>query len=262
LGYYGPDSDSCWKAIQPGASKVAVAEYNNTFILIISDATTKKIIGRCWGFASPEFDVFNISNYYFVQNLKEANVIEAFRAFFAAIWDVESSVVNWFENMVYADNTIFHNPYGRWSFSVRREIGPQMLSPDAGTCVKCRKKSKSYRDINIIEGYIVCSDCVGLLPKCDLTGPTFHALCDVVDASGKKIRIKASLTQESPFLEVCKYCGLYTHEDSIQPDRACATCHEIHKPKYTSPEAKKDFFRCDLAGQTKYEPVWLDYTTE
>jgi hypothetical protein len=143
LGYYGPDSDSCFKQSGCGeASKKNLAIAKNSYIITVNDGN--KCMSRMWGFCNNNFDTYNVCNLY-QKGTNEGNVLSAVQQYFSQLLGVEDGDIKIFEdqeidttedngelesendNHVIIPEGIYHNAYGTFTFTTKSRIQQQTM---------------------------------------------------------------------------------------------------------------------------------------
>ncbi len=248
LGMYGVDNDSCFK---PGGgnenNKFTLGKTKDTFIIVIKDSN-EKIVARCWGFASSDYTIWNISNLYFDPKVTEGSIIGILNKFFEDIMEIPLYLT---ADKIRGSYGVYHNPYGRFSFAPVKKIPFQEIWFDINfQCSFCHvsRDDPPENQFYFVDQYICCEKCKkknNIKNWCEYSNKyTMSILVEGYDEEGLKINI-ASCYATSEF-EQCSCCYKYYHSSLISLESGKAACLECtdkaDKPKIVVklPRLKKE----------------------
>lgn len=237
LGHYGPDADSCFRqGSDKTQHKWVVGQTADTFVVTIGQWNDKKNkytnVARCFGYTNKDYSVFNFANYYYSPGFNEGDAVGIIRQLLTDLWG--SDPVFYEEKSVIYD--IFHNPYGRWTFSqYKNPIPTQELHPLLSnilrfTCPNCGYEDKSDKYWGEVDDDIVCQECTSHAFVCEVTNVlTFKPLIDYVQPDGDSLMVHPNVVKN---VKVCNSCNRPFKGDGD----ICSQCTEI------------EYSECDICG--------------
>jgi hypothetical protein len=206
LGHYVTDinqksgNPSCWAQHKGSArDKYTLASHKNSYVLFITKKPLPEtwdefdIECRSWGVASEKLDCFYLSNIYYRANRKEnsvpiGTVDEAIKAVFGNI--LESKVKRYVGN--FAVSGVYQNEKPIYTFiKDGDEVVPMRadMAYNGSMYVKpCYFCHMADGEIEIIDNYPVCENCLDRVPKCAMSGVRgFHMVEAWIDGGIKKV---------------------------------------------------------------------------
>lgn len=245
LGHYDADADSCFRQNSERTNnKYMLAQTHDSFVLLLTRKNHKDIdrtVARLFGIFDPDKNVFHFSNYYAMPGINEGDVIHTISTFLELITGHKYESIE--ESLVTFDKSIYHNPYGRWSFR-RNNSEPtayRVIVNQNGvssfTCFKCGYRD-SYSDrYRIVDDSICCSECTSKANSCDLTGQkTYKELIQYCDNNGNIYMVHPDVAKEFKSCPNCE-CKCYdTKEENgivfclncADEFNTCDMCGRIH----------------------------------
>lgn len=219
LGHYGPDSDSCFRNGSDKTNhKFVLGQTPNTFAFSISKRhpTKPKNINVFRAFGWIDNNVVNFVNPYLLAGFAEGDAIETMRRVSSEILNEDVDVTEdacLIAGTGEANNGIYNNPYGRWSFTTKgRKIGPQTLTPYRNfiqlfECDCCHQQMRREGDLRPVDGLMACIYCVENAQECEITHElSLKPLVDLVAENGLTYAVHP---QYAAKFQKCA-CGMHT----------------------------------------------------
>jgi hypothetical protein len=246
LGHYGPDPDSCFRqGSDKTPHKFVLGQNPNTFVITISKFNEKKgkniNVARCFGFASEDFRIFNLSNYYFVPGFQEGNAIEVIKKLLGEIWN---DSVSFYEDRVTINSRlIYQNPYGRWSFCKGKKefVDKQVLEPDGSNiltfyCPRCERNNTSDVTWKEVDDNLICQQCVKEANTCEISNKlTFKELVMCLDANDQIKFAKQDIAEK-----MCRCSECNARCTNIYREDGKEICYDCKESQYS---------QCDICGK-------------
>jgi hypothetical protein len=242
LGHLGPDEDSCFRqGSDKTLHKYCLGQTANTFVLVISKFVPEKQkvkqVARAFGFVDPTFSVFSFGNYYFKHGFTEGNAIAAIRAVLEDLWQEEA---NFYENISFLDDYVWHNPYARWSFAKKslKTIDRQIMRSNPHLvmtfiCPKCGNNgSKNGLEWFEIDDIICCHRCSAVANECEVThARTFKTLMPLLAKDGNPVFVHPDVANKHKRCNKCNVAHDSDKDICIECEEAyyseCNVCHKL-----------------------------------
>lgn len=231
LGHYGPDYGSCFSQAHDNEHhKYNLGSCDDTFVLTIGKANT--VYGRAWGFATNNFDTFNVCNLYCNQKqAKTPTFTKCLESFFANL--INKPTLTYFNRVDFSNpNNVYLNnqTYTFTSLSSSPVTTLDTESDWSSThseqmyeCPHCDERWYDDEDFTEIDGEMCCPDCFDDACYCDLCGGyTFSAVYEFRNQGRLRFGCKGCLEEDG--YKKCKDCGIFFKELT---DGLCKECQPV-----------------------------------
>jgi hypothetical protein len=231
LGHYGPDIDSCFH--QTGGNddnKYVLGQTSHTFVLLVK--ADDKVVARFWGFKLADANIYTLSNLYTEDHIRNGDIFEALRHFFASLLQISYNDLNITHNKgKVAEKSIIYFNGSTWSFAHKDTIVAQHEligdSSDirvAATCANCHEIFEDNYDFLLVDNQNICPDCADTANFCDHCQTyTFEKVRCVIDEFSNLIHVHERHIKEN--YRKCKGCNDYIHKSLIHKQK-CDICQE------------------------------------
>jgi hypothetical protein len=247
LGHYGPDQDSCFRqGSDKTRDKFVLAQSPNTFTISIAKKQDGKDkynnVARCFGWTDLYFKTAHTANYYLTTGFPEGDGIEVLKRIFSSLWNDECEIHDVAQAQYIPENTVFHNPYGRWTFTKGKDSPVKSVDFRANlafiksfVCPRCRENlGGEGRNWAVVDDLFLCPHCTEGANICELTQElTFKDLVDFIDEAGNLLQVNPNAVVDR---QSCDECGR-KHSLTMHGANDAKLCNDCYDANFTECES-------------------------